>query len=375
MAEAGVSCKTGGEQALVRIRHLNHAYGEGAFRNQVLFDNTLDLMPGEIAIMTGPSGSGKTTLLTLIGALRSVQEGSLQVNGRELSGLSRRELVAVRRNIGFIFQAHNLFESLSAFQNVMMALELHPYTRHEVHERATDMLTRLGLGHRMYYKPHAMSGGQRQRVAIARALVNRPSLILADEPTAALDKDSGRDAVDLLRQLAKEAQATVLIVTHDNRILDVADRIVSMVDGRIISNVVVQESVGICEFLMQCPVFSELNPTTLSAVADEMRQERYAAGSEIIRQGDEGDKFYLIRRGIADVIVDDGVSRTVDAILGEGEFFGEAALLTGEPRNATVQAREDMELYSLSKDDFQAVLNNPGATFKEQLMNIFFQRQ
>ena len=362
-----------GWQSMVRIRHVNHAYGAGEFRKQVLFDNTLDMLPGEIAIMTGPSGSGKTTLLTLIGALRSVQEGSVQVQGHELRGLGKAALVEVRRNIGFIFQAHNLFESLTALQNVLMALELHHYTRKERRARAAEMLIQLGVESRMHAKPQAMSGGERQRVAIARALVHRPKLILADEPTAALDKDAGRDVVTLLQQLVQEEQTTVLIVTHDNRIIDVADRMVNLVDGRIVSNVVMRESLAICEFLMQCPVFSTLTPSTLTTTADVMTREQHRAGTVIIRQGDAGDKFYLIGQGSTDVIIDDGGSAYVVNRLGQGDFFGEMALITGETRSATVRALEDVELYVLSKDDFQTALN-ASTSFRNQLMHVFFQR-
>ncbi|MEL6400045.1 MAG: DevA family ABC transporter ATP-binding protein [Cyanobacteria bacterium J06626_4] len=214
----------------VQIRHLNYFFGTGELRKQVLFDINLDLPRGQIVIMTGPSGSGKTTLLTLIGALRTLHAGSLQVLGQELMGLSSRKLVGVRRNIGFIFQAHNLFESLTATQNVEMAVELQPQF-HAKRTQATEILGQLGLDNRVDYKPESLSGGQKQRVAIARALVNQPPLILADEPTAALDKKSGRDVVTLMQKLAKEDNRTILMVTHDNRILDVADRIINLVDG------------------------------------------------------------------------------------------------------------------------------------------------
>lgn len=219
----------------VQIRNLNYYFGQGDLRKQVLFDINLDLPKGQIVIMTGPSGSGKTTLLTLIGALRSLQDGSLQVLGEELVGLSSRRLVEVRRNIGFIFQAHNLFESLTASQNVEMAVEL-VGRYHSKRDQSVDILSQVGLGHRVDYKPHSLSGGQKQRVAIARALVNQPQLILADEPTAALDKKSGRDVVLLMQRLAKEQNRTILMVTHDNRILDVADRIINLVDGRLESD-------------------------------------------------------------------------------------------------------------------------------------------
>lgn len=363
-----------GERVTVRIRRLQHTFDTGESRKPVLEDITLDLLPGEIAVMTGPSGSGKTTLLTLIGALRSVQEGSLQVLGKELRGLRRRELVGMRRSIGFIFQSHNLFESLNAYQNVRMALDLYRYSKSETRERATQVLTLLGLGQRLSYKPNALSGGQRQRVAVARALVNRPKLILADEPTAALDQESSRDVVGLLQELARAEGSTIVLVTHDNRILDVADRIVSLVDGRIVSDVLVRESVVICEFLSKCPVFSGLTPGTLSEVADKMSREQYAPGTVLIRQGDVGDKFYLIRRGKAEVGLQDGPTYRVLTTLAEGEFFGERALMTGEPRSATVVATEALEVYTLGKDDFRATLE-ASAPFKQQLLRVFFHRQ
>ncbi len=216
----------------VQIRDLNYYFGQGDLCKQVLYDINLDLPRGQIVIMTGPSGSGKTTLLTLIGALRTLQEGSLQVLQHELVGMNQRELVDVRRSIGFIFQAHNLFESLTAAQNVEMAVELMD-DRRAKRQRAIAMLTDVGLAERADYKPKALSGGQKQRVAVARALVNQPTLILADEPTAALDKKSGRDVVTLMQILAKEKNCTILMVTHDNRILDMADRIINLVDGRL----------------------------------------------------------------------------------------------------------------------------------------------
>lgn len=222
-------------EASIQVRNLNYFFGKGDLRKQVLYDIDLDLRPGQIVIMTGPSGSGKTTLLTLIGALRSATEGSLRVLGQELVGLGSRQLVEIRRNIGFIFQAHNLFESLTAAQNVEMAVELTGNFRGK-RQQSIDMLSQVGLSERANYKPGALSGGQKQRVAIARALVNQPQLILADEPTAALDKQSGRDVVTLMQQLASEKGCTILMVTHDNRILDVADRIINLVDGRLESD-------------------------------------------------------------------------------------------------------------------------------------------
>jgi putative ABC transport system ATP-binding protein len=217
---------------IIQIQNLNHAYGSGNLKKPVLNDITLQVNPGEIVILTGPSGSGKTTLLSLIGALRSMQEGSLKILDQELQGASKRQQIKVRSQIGFIFQAHNLLKCLSAWQNVNMSLKLHKHlSLVERHQRSIAMLEAVGLGDRVNYYPENLSGGQKQRVAIARALVSQPQLILADEPTAALDKQSGRDVVEIMQRLAKEQHCAILLVTHDHRILDIADRIVHMEDG------------------------------------------------------------------------------------------------------------------------------------------------
>ncbi|AFY88925.1 MULTISPECIES: DevA family ABC transporter ATP-binding protein [Chroococcidiopsis] len=222
------------KEPAIAIHNLNHYYGKGALRKQILFDINLEINPGEITLVTGASGSGKTTLLTLIGCLRSVQEGSLKILGKELFGTSEKQLVKFRRQIGYIFQAHNLLGFLTAKQNVQMSVELNrDLSPSSAEARSTTILQTVGLGHRIDYYPDNLSGGQKQRVAIARALVNHPKIVLADEPTAALDKQSGRDVVELMQSLAKEQGCTILMVTHDNRILDIADRIVDMEDGRL----------------------------------------------------------------------------------------------------------------------------------------------
>jgi len=220
--------------AVVMINHLNHFYGTGNLRKQILFDVTLTLQGGEVVILKGPSGSGKTTLLTLMGGLRSAQSGSLQVFGQELVGAKKQQLIQIRRQTGYIFQAHNLLECLTARQNVQMSVELHNHiSTVSAKQRAITMLEAVGLGSHIDYYPHNLSGGQKQRVAIARALVSQPKMILADEPTAALDSKSGHDVVELMQKLAREQGSTILIVTHDNRILDVADRIIELEDGRL----------------------------------------------------------------------------------------------------------------------------------------------
>lgn len=219
---------------MIEIRHLNHYFGSGDLRKQVLFDINLDLHAGEIVIMTGPSGSGKTTLLTLIGGLRAAHAGSLKVLGQELCDASEQILVSNRRHNGYIFQAHNLHHSLTALENVQMGLEITgKIPKAERHRRAAEILNQVGLADHLDYYPANLSGGQKQRVAIARALVSRPKLVLADEPTAALDKKSGRDVVNIMQTLAKEQGCTVLLITHDNRILDIADRVIYLEDGRL----------------------------------------------------------------------------------------------------------------------------------------------
>jgi putative ABC transport system ATP-binding protein len=219
------------KNTVVSIDRLNHYFGKGSLRKQVLQNINLEIGQGELVIMTGPSGSGKTTLLTLMGGLRSPQEGSLKVLGEELRGAGKGKVTKLRRNIGYIFQAHNLLKSLTALQNVEMSGQLHNMSSSEVRQRAAMMLDAVGLSDRKKYYPDSLSGGQKQRVAIARALVSRPKLVLADEPTAALDSKSGRDVVTIMQRLAREQGTTILMVTHDNRILDIADRIVNMEDG------------------------------------------------------------------------------------------------------------------------------------------------
>lgn len=357
----------------ISVRDVNYHFGSGDSAKQVLSNVSVQIPRGQIIIMTGPSGSGKTTLLTLIGALRSLQQGSISFFGNELRGLSLSQQVGVRRNIGFIFQAHNLFESLTARQNVYMALELRGLAAEEKHRLATQVLSDLGLAERMDYRPGRLSGGQRQRVAIARAVVNTPALILADEPTAALDKDSGRDVIDLLKRLASKQHCTIIIVTHDNRIMDAADRIINLTDGAISSDLDVKRTLYICQFIKNCSVFKGMLLSDLTDVAQNMELQRFGPGTDIVRQGDAGDRFYLIYRGKVSVIVSkDGASRNV-AELGSGDFFGEVALLRGEPRNATVTATTDVETFSLSKEQFLVALQSH-KPFEEQMAATLFVR-
>ena len=218
--------------AAIELINLCHWYGTGSMRRQVLQGVNLAVAPGEVVLLTGPSGCGKTTLLTLVGALRQVQQGSVRVLGQQLDGASRAERQQLRRSIGMIFQGHNLLRCLTAEQNVQMGSDLLPGVSYRARrDQAREWVWAVGLGDELHKLPHDLSGGQKQRVAIARALAAQPRLLLADEPTAALDSRTGREVVELLQRLAREQGCAVLMVTHDPRILDVADRLVRMEDG------------------------------------------------------------------------------------------------------------------------------------------------
>jgi putative ABC transport system ATP-binding protein len=221
----------------IRIRGLNHWFGAGEARKQALFDIDLAVERGKLTILLGASGSGKTTLLTLVGCLRRVQDGSISLLGRELAGATEEDLMLSRRKLGFIFQAHNLHESLTAMQNARMGLEVHGRgATGRWDDAAAHLLSLLGLADRLDYLPGNLSGGQKQRVAVARALIGHPDIVFADEPTAALDKVSAVNVVQLLKRLGRERGTTTLMVTHDAKIMDLADRIVTLDEGRIIGD-------------------------------------------------------------------------------------------------------------------------------------------
>src|SRR5579883_2491364 len=341
------------KELAIEAEGVSYWFRSGEARSQVLFDNTLEIGRGEVVIMTGPSGSGKTTLLTLIGALRRMQQGSLKVLGQDVSALSQTGAVELRKSIGFIFQSHNLFSSLTALENVRMATALRPAPVATMNERSIHLLEQLGLGERLDHLPAQLSGGQRQRVAIARALVNRPALVLADEPTAALDAESGQTVLGLLRKLADGMErTTVLIVTHDQRVIDHADRVVSMMGGRIINNSLTRMAVRITRALAQSEILKGLSEATLTKIAAVMTVENRAKGERIVREGEPGDRYYLIGSGVAEVYKG-GVYQD-ELYFGEG--FGRISSYFGRPIEQTVLAKTDMELYVLSEPDFQRVL-------------------
>ena len=220
----------------VSINNLSHFYGRNETKKLVLNNVNLSIEKSELVLLKGPSGCGKTTLLTLIGALRTCQSGDLKVLNNQLNGASRKTRQKLRRSIGMIFQGHNLLRCLTAEQNVQMGADLiKGLTYLQRREIARKWLYAVGLEEHYKKLPSDLSGGQKQRVAIARALSANPKLLLADEPTSALDSVTGREIVTLLRKLAKEQNCSVLMVTHDPRITDMADRILNMEDGKIFS--------------------------------------------------------------------------------------------------------------------------------------------
>jgi putative ABC transport system ATP-binding protein len=276
------------EESPILVENVGHYFGSGELRKQILFDVSVELRSGEIVIVTGPSGSGKTTLLTLVGALRSGQEGSIRVLGRELRDARPRDLERVRKHIGYIFQSHNLIDALTSRQNVELSLRLHDNgSGRVVRRRACEMLDAVGLSERVNHHPAQLSGGQRQRVAIARALAGNPRIILADEPTASLDKQSGRDVVDIMQSLAREQGVTVLLVTHDNRILDIADRIMHLEDGRLQSftDAVIANTRHMMTMLADSNRKGELK-----RVVEDMPQDRFA---ELLEQVTRESRQFL----------------------------------------------------------------------------------
>ena len=219
-------------QTLLSAENVSRVYGEGPSRVVAIDRITLEVRPGEVTLILGPSGSGKTTLLSILGCLLRPTSGQVLVNGSEASRLSDAEVSRLRREqIGFVFQSFNLLNFLTVRQNVEVVLNLNGINGASARTRATDLLRQVGLDHRLDFSPTNLSGGERQRVAIARALANDPALILADEPTGNLDSKTGRAVVDLLASLARERRRSVIIVTHDTRIVDVADRVFYLVDG------------------------------------------------------------------------------------------------------------------------------------------------
>ena len=221
-------------QSAIAVRELTKTYAEGATGTPALRGVDLDVHAGEVLMLVGPSGSGKTTLLSIMGCILTATSGSVRVGGREVVGLREKELPALRlQHIGFVFQGFNLFPTLTARENVELMLDLKGVPAAAAKRRAHELLDQVGLGEKHGSFPADLSGGQKQRIAIARALAGDPEIILADEPTAALDSQTGRNVMEMMSELAHKRGRAVVIVTHDSRVLSFADRIVKIEDGAI----------------------------------------------------------------------------------------------------------------------------------------------
>jgi len=222
---------------MIEVRDLTKTYGTGEAAIRALDRVDLDVQAGELVLLTGPSGSGKTTLLSIMGCILRPSGGTLRILGRDVAALGERDLPRIRLDhIGFVFQGFNLFPTLTAAQNVALALDLKGVPKREARRRAAELMDRVGLGAKKDEYPADLSGGQKQRVAIARAIAGDPPIVLADEPTAALDTHSGHAVMELLQRLAHERSRAVVVVTHDSRMLSYADRTVQIEDGRIVSD-------------------------------------------------------------------------------------------------------------------------------------------
>lgn len=221
-------------QPAIAVRKLTKTYTEGASSSPALRGIDLDVTPGELVMLMGPSGSGKTTLLSIMGCILSPSSGSVRIAGKEVGNLSQKELPAVRlENIGFVFQGFNLFPTLTAAENVELMLDLKGIRGEAAKRRAGELLEQVGLGEKLQSFPADLSGGQKQRVAVARALAGDPRIILADEPTAALDSHTGRNVIEMMQRLAHDRGRAVVVVTHDSRVSEFADRIIRIEDGLI----------------------------------------------------------------------------------------------------------------------------------------------
>ena len=221
-------------QPAIEVRSLTKKYDEGAIGTMALRGVDLDVQPGELLMLMGPSGSGKTTLLSIMGCILTATSGSVRVAGKEVVGLREKELAALRlEHIGFVFQGFNLFPTLTAGENVELMLDLKAVSQAKAKKRTQELLEQVGLSEKYGSFPADLSGGQRQRVAIARALAGDPKIILADEPTAALDSHTGRNVMEMMSELAHKRGRAVVTVTHDSRVLEFADRIVRIEDGAI----------------------------------------------------------------------------------------------------------------------------------------------
>ena len=261
---------------IMPVEHVTRRFGRGGTEVVAVQDVSLSVAPGEVVLIMGPSGSGKTTLLSMLGGLLQPSDGRIRIGDDVLTELDERHLPDVRlHHIGFIFQDFNLLSALTCLDNVAMVGQLNGMSRKESRQRAKVLLEQLGLGHRLNFLPEKLSGGEKQRVAIARALVNQPDIILADEPTANLDSHHGQETMRLLRNIAKEENRSVIIVSHDQRIKDIADRVLWLEDGEFKNKVEMSRDpvCGMSVDMEQAPAQAEWNGRTYVFCANGCREE------------------------------------------------------------------------------------------------------
>lgn len=345
-------------EPLIEVAGLHHSYQEAGRPREVLHGVDLNIWPGTNVFLTGYSGSGKTTLLSLIGCLRSVQQGSLKLFGEELRGAGLAKLLEMRRRIGYVFQGFNLLDFMTIRRNVLQTLELQTdFEPREARRRCDEMLDKVGLGGRIHDYPRDLSGGQKQRVAIARALVHRPRLVLADEPTAALDAATGREIVKLFQRLAREQETAVLVVTHNMRLLDVADEIFRMEDGRLGTAVSEQLSLA----------FPTLTEAQVVDIAARTHQRTYDPGDVLIHEGGEADAFFILLEGEVEVsleVAGEG-PQPVARLDRRGDYFGEMGLLQEHgKRIETVRAAgsKQVRVLVIDRDTFTRMIDESRLT-------------
>lgn len=305
------------------LSDLTIEYSSGGYAVRPIDGLNLDVETGSLVLLLGASGCGKTTLLSSMAAILRPKEGRILLGETDVTALTGRELKNYRlHEVGVIFQAFNLITSLSALENVMVPLRLAGVKRADARRRATELLESVNLEHRLDHKPGDLSGGQQQRVAIARSLAMKPSLILADEPTAHLDYIQVEGVINLLRELASPGRI-VVISTHDDRLLPLADQIV------------------------------ELTPTA-TAGSGPPEEVHLAAGEILFRQGEPGERVFVVERGRIELVRElvDGAEEIV-AVASDGQYFGELSPMFRLPRSATARAAEDTSLTSYSFRDFR----------------------
>jgi len=345
-------------EILIEAKGLKHAYQDAHIRTQVLHGIDMTIYAGSNIFLTGYSGSGKTTLISLIGCLRSVQEGSLKLLGKELNGASETQLRQMRCRIGYVFQHFNLLDFMTIRQNVQQSLELqNDFSPREAKRRSEEMLDQVGLGDRVNAYPRELSGGQKQRVAVARALVHRPKLVLADEPTAALDSATGREIIDLFQRLSVQFNSAMLIVTHNMRVLDSADDILHMEEGRLGTAVNAQLAL----------VFPTLNDHQLATIVAQTKRRTYQPNEVLIQQGDEANEFFLLLKGEVEILREtaDGQQELITRLCRRGDYFGEMGLLSKDAkRTATVRAADKraVEVLIIEKQVFANMIGDSKQT-------------